>query len=283
VISAAALGIFVFALAIFMPAFSGSVSWYAKRFAGDRGDSVGDAFVWMLGHPNSAAADLFTGQNILICAALVLTCGGLCFLAPRWMLLGAPALAHNLLSAYPAQHQLARHYFVPVTLSFAIAAAVGVNRVAALGRASRLVLSVSVMAALFCVVFGVYSVRSASELSAEETASPGRVAVRRAALALIPEGAAVTASPRLAAHLSQRQEIYAFPLPFLGRRELGTDWSEKEMARRARGVRWVALDTGDRPTEFQDGPERLLPLLPRLGFREIYREGSVLVLTREAP
>jgi hypothetical protein len=104
--------------------------------------------------------------------------------------------------------------------------------------------------------------------------------VRRAALALIPAGVPVTASPRLAAHLAHRSGIYAFPLPFLGRREFVTDWSEEDARRRAEAVRWIAVDTGDRPNEFPDGPERLLPLLPGLGFREVYRQGPVIVFRR---
>jgi hypothetical protein len=272
--------VFFFAVAIFMPAFGDSASYYGVRFAGDRGDSIGDALVWMLEHPGAAAADLITAQNISICLALLLTCGGLCLLAPRWMLLGLPALAHNLLSAYEPQHQLGRQYYVPVTLALAIAGAVGVRRLPELERVARLALAAGVMAALLSAVFGVSSVRTASEWAPDQIASAGGVAARRSALALIPAGAAVTATPRLAAHLSNRREIYTFPLPFLGRREFVTDWSQEEADRRARGVRWIALDTQDRPTEFPVGPERLLPLLPGLGFREVYREGSVIVFRR---
>jgi uncharacterized membrane protein len=279
-IGAAALAVFVFAVAIFMPAFGDSASYYAKRFAGDRGDSIGSTLVWMLGHPASAAGDLFTAQNVSICLVLLLTCGGLCLLAPRWMLLGLPALAHNLLSAYEPQHQLGRQYYVPVTIALAIAGAVGVRRLPELGKVTRLALAAGVTAALVSTVVGVSSAKIGSEWTRGEIANAGGVPVRRAALALIPDDVPVVASPRLAAHLSHRREIYALPLPFLGRRRFVTDWSPNEVERRARGVRWIALDTGDRPTEFQDAPERLLPLLPDLGFRAVYREGSVIVFRR---
>jgi len=101
------------------------------------------------------------------------------------------------------------------------------------------------------------------------------------AISLVPDDAVVAATPRLSAHLSEREEIYALPLPFLGREAYGTDWSAEEMARRAKRVRWVVIDTDDRPIEFPLVAERILPLLPELGFHAVFREGSVIVFSRE--
>ena len=280
-IGVAALGIFVFATAVFMPAFGDSAAWYEKRFAGARGDSLTDVAGWMLRHPADAATDLITGQNIAVVLVLLLSTGGLCLLAPRWMLLGLPALAHNLLSAYPPQHELATQYFVPVALSLAIAGAVGAHRVPAIAKAPRLALAACVLTAFIASLFGVREAWVGSQWTAAETASAGGPAVRRKAIALIPNGAVVTASPRLSAHLSSRREIYAMPLPFLGRTEFGADWSASEMKRRAGRVQWVAIDTADRPNELSDAPERLLPLLPGLGFRRVFSQGSILVFERD--
>jgi hypothetical protein len=124
--------------------------------------------------------------------------------------------------------------------------------------------------------------KSGSEWDAASIAETGGAAARQEAVALIPDLAGVAATPRLSAHLGERKEIYTVPLPFLGREEFGADWSAEEMARRARRLRWVAIDTQDRPNEFQDGPERVLPLLPGLGFREIFHRGTVHVYTRDA-
>jgi len=281
-ITAASLGVFAFVFGVFLPAFGDSGAWFAKRFAGMRGDSLADVAVWMVTHPLAALGDLVTAQNVSVCAVLILTTGGLCFLAPRWMLLGVPALAHNLLSAYAPQHYLATQYFVPVALSFSIAAAVGVHRLAIVGRMPRLVLASGVTGAFIAFVVGVTVAKSGSEWDAASIAETGGAAARQEAVALIPDLAGVAATPRLSAHLGERKEIYTVPLPFLGREEFGADWSAEEMARRARRLRWVAIDTQDRPNEFQDGPERVLPLLPGLGFREIFRRGTVHVYTRDA-
>jgi hypothetical protein len=74
--------------------------------------------------------------------------------------------------------------------------------------------------------------------------------------------------------------MYTLPLPFLGREQLGADWSAEEMERRAAGVGWVVLDTNDRPTELLRTPELVAPLLPQLGFRRIFEAGSVSVWKR---
>jgi uncharacterized membrane protein len=137
-ISAAAIAIFLFAVVVFLPSFSNLQTWFARRFAGDRGDSLSDVAVWMLSNPLAALEDVAMQENATLLLALVVTCGGLCFLAPRWMLLGLPALAHNLLSAYGPQHGIWNQYQVPVTVSLAIAAAVGVHRLATVSRPARL-------------------------------------------------------------------------------------------------------------------------------------------------
>jgi hypothetical protein len=282
-IAGVSLAVFVVVIGVFMPAFSDSASWFAKRFAGSRGDSLTDVFLWMARHPLAAAGDLVTAENLTVCAVLVLMTGGICLLAARWMLLGLPVLAHNLLSAYPSQHELATHYFVPVALAFSIAAAVGVHRFAELGPRTRIVIGACVVTAALSSAIGVNAARTGSELHAATGANPDGVDARRDAVALIPRDAVVAATPRLSAHLSSRREIYALPLPFLGRLAYGADWSPEEMARRARRVRWVLLDTDDRPAEFPRVAERVVPVLRRLGFVEIFRRGSVAVYVRREP
>ena len=282
VIGGVALAMFVFATAVVMPAFSDAGSWYVERFAGDRGDSLSDVAVWMVGHPFSAAGDLAGGENVVLVLVLLLSTGGLCLLAPLWMVLGAPALAHNVLSAYPPQHALGTHYALPVALSFSIASAVGVHRMRAVRRVPRLVYGATIATAFLAFSIGLSVSIDGTSWSAADTAQSGGAAARRAALDLIPRHAVVTASNRLAAHLSHRVEVYAVPLPFFGGKEYGVDWSSEEMARRAGRVRWVAIDTDDRPNELPDAAERLIPVMERLHFRKVYERGSIRVYRRDS-
>jgi uncharacterized membrane protein len=279
-ISAAAIAIFLFAVVIFVPSFSNSQAWFAKRFAGDRGDSLSDVAVWMLSNPLAALEDLVMQENFTLLLALVVTCGGLCFLAPRWMLLGLPALAHNLLSAYGPQHGIWNQYQVPVTVALAMAGAVGVHRLATVSRPARLAAVAGVTLGMAILPLGVGHAKRGAEWPDVSVARWGSVETRREARALIPDDVPVASSTPFAGHLTHRREMYTLPLPFLGRREVGTDWSRDEMARRAEGVRWVILDTADQPTAFKRTPQRIRALLPQLGFRRIYAEGSVSVWRR---
>jgi uncharacterized membrane protein len=114
IVATAALAYFAVVVGVVIPHFSDSLAWFARRFAGDRGDSMPDVAVWILSHPIGAVQDVATRNNMVMCLALLVTTGGLCLLAPRWMLLGAPVLAHNLLSAYPPQQSLTTQYHLPI-------------------------------------------------------------------------------------------------------------------------------------------------------------------------
>jgi uncharacterized membrane protein len=260
--------------------FGDSLTWFERRFAGGRGESLADVVVWMASHPIAALGDLLTPQNLAVCAALVLTTGGVCLLAPRWLLLGVPVLAHNLLSAYGPQHGVQDHYHVPVALAFAIAAAVGVHRLALAGPRLRILAGAGVIFAVVLFPLGVSYVDRKSEWSTERAELTGGAAARRELTALIPDDVPVAASTRLTPHLAHRREIYTLPLPFFGRVEIGADWSEAEMERRAARVRWVILDTNDVPLENPRTRELISPILDRLGFHRIAREGTVSIHVR---
>src|SRR5262249_3650308 len=155
----------------------------SKRFAGDRGDSLGDVASWIVRHPASTAADVFTGHDLSLVVALLLTTGGLCLLAPRWMLLGLPALSHNVLSAYSPPHRIGSHYYVSVGLAFAIAAAAGVHRLTVIGRVPRLAFTAGVAATVVTFALGIELSVGQSGWTADAAAATGGVSARRAALA----------------------------------------------------------------------------------------------------
>jgi uncharacterized membrane protein len=279
-ISASALALFVFAVAVYLPAFGGSSAWFTKRFAGDRGDSIPEVATWILTHPAAALGDLVEPEKIGLVLALVGTTGGLCLLAPAWMLLGLPVLAHNLLSAYGPQHGIWYQYQVPIAVSFSIAAAVGVHRLANAGPRVRLAAAAAVTLAVLVAPLGVRWVDGESQWSAESTARLGGPDARRDALALIPADVPLAASTHVTPHLAHRRELYTLPLPFLGGDEIGVDWSPEEMARRAASVKWVVLDSSDRPLELPETPERVRSLLGQLGFRRVFEDGTVSIWVR---
>jgi uncharacterized membrane protein len=280
-IVAVATTVFAFAVFVFMPHYGNSLDWFAKRFAGSRGDSMADVAWWIIRNPIATLEDLATYHNVFVVVSLVLTAGGLCLLASRWMLLALPALAHNLLSAHPEQHMLRYHYWFPVILGLAIAGAVGAPRITAIRLAASRRLLVGWVGVSCFVLFavGILYASSFTGWTEEKRVNLGGPEARRDALGLIPDGAPVAASVRLTPHLSQRREIYTLPRPFLPV-DYGGDLTAAELEDRARRVRYVALDTDDSPKEYR-ATGRVLPLvLERRGFQEIARYGSVRIYVR---
>ncbi len=182
-IVAGAMTVFALGVLLVVPHYSNSLDWFAKRFAGTRGDSVTDVAIWMIRNPLAALEDLASLQNLFVVLALLVTSGGLCLFAPKWMLLALPAFAHNMLSALPEQHLLRYHYWFPVILGLAIAGAVGVSNLRQLSRPTRLLAAVWVSAALWLFPVGLaYADFSANAVY------PGGAEARSQALELIPKG-----------------------------------------------------------------------------------------------
>ncbi len=277
-----ALAVFAFAVVVWIPHFSNSLDWFAKRFAGPRGDSVTDVGVWAVRHPIALVQHVATFQDAGIAMTLIVTTGGLCLLGGRWMILALPFFAHNLLSALPEQHQLWLHYQFPVMLALAIAGAVGVSKLRNVrsGRVRRL-MTVWVGVAFLLFPLGVAFAAGESRWTAEDRRELGGPDARREALSLVPDDASVAANVFLTPHLSQRHEIYTLPLPFIFV-DYGGDLTPEDFERRARGVEYVVVDRANPPRELPNLASVLPPLLERRGFRLKLHRGSILVYAHES-
>ncbi len=124
------------AIAVFvvLPAFGNAAeNEFGPRFAGVRGNSFADALEFMVRNPLTTVDQALGPAELGILAMLVLTTGGLCLLAPRWLLVAVPAAALNLLSAYDLQHTIQYHYWIVAAGAVAVAGAIGAGRVGAAG------------------------------------------------------------------------------------------------------------------------------------------------------
>ena len=137
---------------------------------------------------------------------------GLPLLAPRWLLPVAPPLLLNLAAVQPEHHQLRFHYLATAAPLLAAGAVAGL----AVIRSTRRPLLAPLLV-LLVVVAGFTSWRYGPAPWAHDpvavAAGPADQA-RRQALALIPEGAPVSAQYNLVPHLGHRDEVYEFPNPF---------------------------------------------------------------------
>lgn len=274
VVAAASAAWFVVA-SLVIRSGSGSLEAFGRRFAGDRGDSVGEALVWMARHPLETAGDV-ARESLVYLVALLASTGGLPLLAPLWMLLALPSAAHNALSAYEPQHLLSYHYHQLTMTGLFVAAALGVARLQSAGRNVRIGAGAGIALA---VILAVAAGNWAHAHWTQNIRLPRETT--RAALAVIPADAPVAATTHLLPQLSRRTEVYTLPEPFV-RLDTGSPLTDEELAERARRVRYVAYRENDLPVEYEGTAEAVLALLEREGFAPVARAGPVTVFRRGA-
>lgn len=259
---------------------SSSYDAFAQRWAGDRGATVPEALVWSLEHPLETLSDL-ASQSVLGLLVLVLSTAGIALLGRWWLLLALPTTAYNALSAYAPQHDLVHHYHLGTLTGLFVAAAIGVRRLATLGRRERLAVTAGV-----ALAFGIAFAGGVRAHGIQGDAVELDPAPTRRALEHVPPGVPVAATRTLLPHLSQRAEIWSLPEPFV-RTGWGTSLAPDEFERRAAQLRFVAYAQGDQVGTFytgEVGTRRAVPDVRRQlaaeGFVVIVRAGPVEILER---
>jgi uncharacterized membrane protein len=165
--------------------------------------------------PTMAGHALQTGlanDGLFYLLLVFLPLGGLPLLAPRWLLPVAPPLLLNLAAVQPEHHQLRFHYLATAAPLLAAGAVAGL---AAVRSARRQWLAPLLV--LLVVVVGLTSWHyGPAPYARDPVAIPAGPTdeVRRQALALVADGAPVSAQYNLVPHLGHRVEVYEFPNPF---------------------------------------------------------------------
>jgi uncharacterized membrane protein len=211
-VAGAGLGWFLLATYVLEPLHAGRVT---RLFETDYGITGSGplALLWAL--PTMAGHAVATGMandGLFYLLLVFLPLLGLPLLAPRWLLPVAPALLLNLAAVQPEHHQLRFHYLATAAPLLAAGAVAGLVRV----RSARRPLLASLLV-LLVVVAGVTSWRyGPAPWAKDPVAMPAGAAdqARRQALALVPDGAPVSAQYNLVPHLAHRVEVYEFPNPF---------------------------------------------------------------------
>jgi hypothetical protein len=106
------------------------------------------------------------------------------------------------------------------------------------------------------------------------------LAAKRHALSLVPAGVPVAAASDLVPHLTHRRAIYQLPEPFLARPNNGEYWSDADLARRSRDVKWVLIDLDVSDSRLRSETMRLPALLRRKGYAQVYRHGDIRVFEK---
>ena len=208
----AGLGWFLVATYVLVPLHAGRVT---RLFETDYGIAGTGPWALVRALPTMAGHALQTGMandGLFYLLLVFLPLLGLPLLAPRWLLPVAPPLLLNLAAIQPEHHQLRFHYLATAAPLLAAGAVAGLAAVRSARRrllAPLLVLLV-VVACLTSWRYG------PAPWDRDPVAVPAGPAdqVRRQALALVPEGAPVSAQYNLVPHLGHRVEVYEFPNPF---------------------------------------------------------------------
>jgi uncharacterized membrane protein len=126
----------------------------------------------------------------------------------RWLLVGLPALAANVLSTHGYQYEIPWHYTAYLIVVVTLAAAFGAAKLPSIGRRW---IRTSIVAATVLIPVVIWVAAAPVKVWAEPHTDHARIS---SMLAIIPADASVSAWTTLVPHLANRQEVYLFPNPF---------------------------------------------------------------------
>jgi uncharacterized membrane protein len=204
---------FVVNVAVVMPHYApAGVDQFEARYSqvgGSPGGVAGATFT----DPVSLIEEIATRQDAIYLLLLLAPLAGLWALAPLVALAALPELALDLLSGKSDQVSIVNHYSAAIA-PFLVAAAVLANARLTPAKSRRWSVIVLASASFFAVFSPLWFLRS----YVDDFRSSERAA-RVAAVDLVPDGASVTATSQLGAHLAERRRLLVFP------NRQGADWA----------------------------------------------------------
>ena len=234
ILTAVAAAYFVVAVWAIIPHYNGGQSAFIARY-GDYGQGAGEVVKTALTHPGQTVADLAALDNLGYWLKLLWPFGFTSLLSPLTALIAAPELLLNALSATTYQRRIEFHY-TALEIPFLFAAAVlGVMRLwrwlgggfrraekAMAGqRVHRETLALLVLLAALAGNFFMgplpFSLLGAA-YDGKDYARSAHAAALDEAVAMIPEGARVSANNNAGAQLAARRVAFVFPY------FAGADW-----------------------------------------------------------
>jgi hypothetical protein len=266
----------VVALKVVVPASRDTENVFYGYYA-SVGGSPGGMAKTLVTHPGAIAAKIVSASALSYAFWLAAPLLGLFALAPGLAAIALPQLLLNVLSDWSLTTDPHHHYLAAVVPFFLAASVLGVARLPAASR-------VRAATAVFCVCVGATLVvgpwpglpgeRNADR---ELSFSARHVDALRAAVALVPNGAPVSATNRLGSHLSARR--YSYSVPVIGRSDwILIDESNPWLAGTASEQRTATL--GRDP----DGLRRFVARLARSDeWRQVFQRDGVRVFARVGP
>jgi uncharacterized membrane protein len=250
----------VLALYVVIPHFSGDVSPFYRRLESVGGSPRG-VLTTVVTDPASIWHAMTTGADVRYVAALLLPLLLLPLLEPLLALAALPVVAVSLLSDFEPMTSVRFHYVSAPVACLVAATAIGTRR---LPRRIATLAVVGVFA-VAAIATSAGPLRTAGSDGLTREPSPAKLDAMKRAIALLPGDAAVSASNRIGAHLSERRRIFIFPV-------------------RAQAD-WVVVDQDDPISEAATQPAyraAVAAILVDPAWAHVFDESGVHVLRRRA-
>lgn len=196
---------------------------------------------------------------------LLMTQGAIPLLAPATLVAAMPVAALQFLSSHPPQQALKLQYGAQVLPIVVFATVEGLRRVEQARRHADVLTRIAAIALVCGIGYSLATVSLALVPDAvdEARSTPVDDAAVERAISRIPPDAAVSAQTGIAAHMSQREHVWEFPV-------LNT-------------AEFVVLDlNGVVARVYEDVYDAEVLALPSKGYRLVWSDGSVRMYQKEA-
>jgi uncharacterized membrane protein len=215
---------FTVATFVIIPHFAAQVyrgqaaSVYFQRF-GELGNTPADIARTVFTRPDVVLRILIQPDRLAYVGGLLASAGFVALLDPVTLVLGAPTLGINMLSAYYAQYSGRYHYSAPLVPFFVVAAIIGAARLSRwLTRhlrpsLARQTASSTVLAVVILISLGYHRRAGVTPLAASfrwPQVTPHNRLLDRFAKQ-IPDTAVLSATAQLFPHFTHRRRIHVFP------------------------------------------------------------------------
>jgi uncharacterized membrane protein len=238
VTAAASLAWFELGTRVILPAGNG-VTAFQNVFFGEWGNSQTEIIVNVLRKPGRVVEMLSMNDRKSYLTMLLAPVGFVALAAPSVLLIGVPMLAINLLSALPFQREIRYHYAALVLVAVIIATVEAIAKFNHRPGVRRFLVGLVAASSLStAVAWGNSPLSVKFHQGYWANAKDARRTDKAFALSLIPPGEATSAAYFLVPHLSHRDKIYEFPVPWKP-----VNWGVNgENLQSSGDVKWLILD-----------------------------------------
>jgi uncharacterized membrane protein len=198
--------------------------------------------------------------------------GLMSFLAPGLLLVALGPLLSNLLSTFWYQYQIEYHYGTLIVPVLVAAAVFGIAGVRSMQTRYLLVGIMTVSAVTSAILWGPLPI-GRSDIAMADPSTTHAQTLRRA-IELIPDDAGVSAVHYVVPHLTHREHIYEFPVPWRAANWADTS-REGERLPFTEAVDYVLV-----PTQLEPDLQAIVDSLGSEGFRPIYERDGIILLHR---